>query len=225
MTAERDALAAQERAAGEFASRVGPAAVRGLLRGPDGGAGRRRCRHRRPRRRRGADRPGRRDGHGPGRADRRRRRPGARGPVAGADLPAAAGGCAAARGVGHGQPGGRPARRGPAGPRRTARGEPRRRRLRADRAHQRRLRPPGRRPGRGEPRARAHRRGRDGVDAADAAAVYARLAAQLDLAGAGAGSAGPAARPTPPARSGWRGRTRRAPGGSRVRRRASSAGA
>ena len=62
--------------------------------------------------------PGRRDGHGPGRADRRRRRPGARGPVARADLPAAAGGRAAARGVGHGQPGGRPARRGPAGPRR-----------------------------------------------------------------------------------------------------------
>jgi outer membrane murein-binding lipoprotein Lpp len=33
LTAERDALAAQERAAGEFASRVGPAAVRGLLAG------------------------------------------------------------------------------------------------------------------------------------------------------------------------------------------------
>ena len=33
LTAERDALAAQERAAGEFAARVGPAAVRGLLAG------------------------------------------------------------------------------------------------------------------------------------------------------------------------------------------------
>ena len=33
LTAERDALAAQERAADEFASRVGPAAVRGLLTG------------------------------------------------------------------------------------------------------------------------------------------------------------------------------------------------
>jgi outer membrane murein-binding lipoprotein Lpp len=33
LTAERDALAAQQRAAGEFASRVGPAAVRGLLAG------------------------------------------------------------------------------------------------------------------------------------------------------------------------------------------------
>ena len=33
LTAERDALAAQERATGEFASRVGPAAVRGLLAG------------------------------------------------------------------------------------------------------------------------------------------------------------------------------------------------
>jgi outer membrane murein-binding lipoprotein Lpp len=33
LTAERDALAAQQRAAGEFADRVGPAAVRGLLTG------------------------------------------------------------------------------------------------------------------------------------------------------------------------------------------------
>ena len=33
LTAERDALAAQQRAAGEFADRVGPAAVRGLLNG------------------------------------------------------------------------------------------------------------------------------------------------------------------------------------------------
>ena len=33
LTAERDVLAAQQRAAGEFASRVGPAAVRGLLAG------------------------------------------------------------------------------------------------------------------------------------------------------------------------------------------------
>jgi outer membrane murein-binding lipoprotein Lpp len=33
LTAERDALAAQQRAAGEFASRVGPATVRGLLTG------------------------------------------------------------------------------------------------------------------------------------------------------------------------------------------------
>ena len=50
LTAERDALAAQERAAGEFASRVGPGRRARAAGGPDGRAGRRRCRQRRPRR-------------------------------------------------------------------------------------------------------------------------------------------------------------------------------
>ena len=119
LTAERDALAAQERAADEFAVPGGAGRRARAAGGTDGRAGRRRRRHRGPRRRRRPDRPGRRDRHGPGRADRRRRRPGTRGPVARADLPAAADGRAAAGGVGHRQPGGRPARRGPAGPRRT----------------------------------------------------------------------------------------------------------
>ena len=137
LSAERDVLAARDRAAEEFAARVGPAAVRGLLAGQtvalvvagadvqdrdvadelDGQA------------RRDGHRPGRvrlslTDAVGdPARADQLRELTSQLLPT-GAQLPAA---------VGHGQPGGRSARRGPVGPRRRGRGAARRRRLGAHR--------------------------------------------------------------------------------------------
>ena len=211
LTAERDALAAQERAADEFAARVGPGrraraagrarpwrssspaptpqdrdAVAGLV-GQAGGTVTGQVEL--------TDAVG-----DPARADQLRELTSQLLPT-GAQLPAASD---------TGSLVGRPARRGAAGPRRAAPVEPRRRRLRAHRAHQRRLRPP-----RATPRARrtscwcSPAGAQAGVDAADAAAVYARLAAQLDLAGAGAVLAGRTARRTPPARSASRVRTRR----------------
>ena len=210
LTAERDALAARERAADEFASRVGPAAVRGLLAGQTVAlvVAAPTCR---PRRLTGSDRAGRRDGHRPGRADRRCRRPGPGGPAPRADLPAAARGRAAAGGVGHRQPGG-----GLLGGVLLARDgqppvEPRRRRLRARPASP----APGSsapgRPGRGEPRARAHRRGQDGVDAADAAASTRGSPPSSTSRARARCWPGAADRRTPRARSASRGRTRTSP--------------
>jgi outer membrane murein-binding lipoprotein Lpp len=215
LTAERDALAAQQRAAGEFASRVGPVTVRGLLTGQTvalvvAGAD-------------PADRDavagligqaggtvtGRvelTDAVGdPARADQLRELTSQLLPV-GAQLPAASdtgslvggllGGVLLAR---EGQ---LPVTRDDADAVLTGLTS-------AGFVH------PGEAPGAANLVLVLTGGARTGIDAADSAAVYARLAAQLDLTGAGAvlagaeGSPAPRARRRPPARSVSRGRIRR----------------
>ena len=190
LTAQRDALAAAQRADDEFARRVAPAAVRGVLQGQSvalvtsGADGPTRDALVELLRQAGATVTGTvaltAGGH----------RPGAGRPAPPAHRHAAARGRAAARRGRHRQPARRPAGRRPHRAERAGAGH----RPAGGRRAQRPQRGGLHRCGTGArargPRARAHRRRVTGLDAGDGAAVVTRMAAQLDHAGRGAVLAG-----------------------------------